>query len=665
MFTAQRETIWRVVFPSNNVGMDEEFRIAAAPIYGSGHDASGGSLSNAELHKEITGRTSLEVPPEHTYSTASYYNAFPAAYWAQWTNVQQVVLNLTVAGEGSVTVHRSDADANDYIVAKKSVNATATSPQVVQIPVPIYGMAKGGWLWFDIEASADASVTLSDASWQTEVPAKRNLTASLAITTMNKPEWCIRQFNLLADMADMNLIDAVYVVDQGSNLVEEHEGFAAAKVKLGDKLRIIQQGNVGGSGGFARGMYEVEHHGESGYALLLDDDTVLEPESVSRAIAFANHCEKPTLVGGNMLFLSEPTRICALAEVFDPQTISWGTAVKESRYDDLASTSFLDKQYLHRRVDADYNAWWMCLIPTEVIRKIGLSYPFFIKNDDVEYGVRAQRAGYRTVTVPGVCLWHQSFVDKDDQLDWQAYYHIRNRTIMGLLYANQQYKRNILKEMVRFTLSATAKMRYSAVALHQAAMRDVIAGPEHVGTILETKLPEIREIRSGFADSNMVPVEDLPDTLRAQDEKFAHLHDLSRAEAILGIGLHQIMPPRANRSAVIDGYMEPTKVHCLIDNGHSTHTVPADQLDSLVLVADDASDHWRALGLMDSAVFVDPDRRKGILLTRQPVRAITGFIRACGLYVKVIANWRTYQRQYRQAFATMVSPEWWQRYFTK
>ncbi|MFR4831367.1 MAG: glycosyltransferase family 2 protein [Bifidobacterium sp.] len=75
--------------------------------------------------------------------------------------------------------------------------------------------------------------------------------------------------------------------------MEEHEGFAAAKVKLGDKLRIIQQGNVGGSGGFARGMYEVEHHGESGYALLLDDDTVLEPESVSRAIAFANHCEKP------------------------------------------------------------------------------------------------------------------------------------------------------------------------------------------------------------------------------------------------------------------------------------------------------------------------------------------------------------------------------------
>ena len=72
MSAAQRETIWRVVFPSNSVGLDEEFRIAAAPIYGSGHDASGAALGNAELHKEITGRTSLEVPSEHTYSTASY-----------------------------------------------------------------------------------------------------------------------------------------------------------------------------------------------------------------------------------------------------------------------------------------------------------------------------------------------------------------------------------------------------------------------------------------------------------------------------------------------------------------------------------------------------------------------------------------------------------------
>ena len=671
MCNAGLEMIWRVVFPSGSVGLDEDFQAAVTSIYGSGWDSTGESVDNRMLHSWVKDRTSIEVPAGSKYSTGCYYNAFPAAYWAQWTNVQSVTLRLHTVGHGTISIYASDEKASERVIRNIEVNTTTGSAMagvfadgdIFETIIPISGMADGGWLWFDVQAAPDSSLTVSGAQWLASVPAKRVLTASLSITTMNKPEWCIRQFNLLADMADMSLIDAVYVVDQGTKLVEDADGFGEAKSKLGDKLRVIRQGNIGGSGGFARGMYEVERHGESGYAMLLDDDTVLEPESVSRAIAFANHCIEPMLVGGNMLFLSEPTRICALAEVFDAKSISWGAAVQESRYDDLASESFLDKKYLHKRVDADYNAWWMCLIPVEVIRKIGLSYPFFIKNDDVEYGVRAQRAGYRTVTVPGVCLWHQSFADKDDQLDWQAYFHIRNRTIMGLLYTNQAYRNSVLKEMVRFTMSATAKMRYSAVALHQAAMKDIMAGPEHVGSILEIRLPEIREIRGKFDDAMMVPIEELPDVLRGQGKEFEYLHDASRASAAMKIGLHQLMPPRADRDAVIDGYMEPTKVHCFIDGEHRMHNVPAEQLDTLALVADDASDHWRAAGLMDSAVFVDPERGKGILLTRNPLLAISGFIRTCTLYVRLIANWRTYQKEYRKAFAAMVSPEWWQKYF--
>ena len=45
---------------------------------------------------------------------------------------------------------------------------------------------------------------------------------------------------------------------------------------------------------------------------------------------------------------------------------------------------------MHRRIDVDYNGWWMCLIPTSIlIREIGLALPVFIKWDDVEYGIRA------------------------------------------------------------------------------------------------------------------------------------------------------------------------------------------------------------------------------------------------------------------------------------
>jgi len=64
-------------------------------------------------------------------------------------------------------------------------------------------------------------------------------------------------------------LDAVYVVDQGTRLVTEQPDFADAAKKLGDKLHVIVQGNLGGSGGFSRSMDETVRAGTSDYVLLL------------------------------------------------------------------------------------------------------------------------------------------------------------------------------------------------------------------------------------------------------------------------------------------------------------------------------------------------------------------------------------------------------------
>ena len=77
----------------------------------------------------------------------------------------------------------------------------------------------------------------------------------------------------------------------------------------------------------------------------------------------------------------------------------------------------------------------MCLIPTEVIRTIGLSLPVFIKWDDAEYGLRARAHGFPTVSLPGAAVWHVSWGDKDDLVGWQSYFHERNRLITALLYS--------------------------------------------------------------------------------------------------------------------------------------------------------------------------------------------------------------------------------------
>lgn len=51
-------------------------------------------------------------------------------------------------------------------------------------------------------------------------------------------------------------LDTVYCTDQGSDLVKDQKDFDEVAADLGKQLTYIQQANLGGSGGFSRGMYE-------------------------------------------------------------------------------------------------------------------------------------------------------------------------------------------------------------------------------------------------------------------------------------------------------------------------------------------------------------------------------------------------------------------------
>jgi galactofuranosylgalactofuranosylrhamnosyl-N-acetylglucosaminyl-diphospho-decaprenol beta-1,5/1,6-galactofuranosyltransferase len=173
---------------------------------------------------------------------------------------------------------------------------------------------------------------------------------------------------------------------------------------LGDRLRIHDQPNLGGSGGFARGIHEALVHRDCEQILLMDDDIVIEPDSVLRAIAFSRFTEHPMVVGGQMLNLQARSRLHTMGEVVDRHVFAWGPAPHVTHDHDFAEYPLRDKKSkdLHRWIDVDYNGWWMCLIPREVATALGLPLPLFIKWDDTEYGLRAQAAGYPTATLPGV-----------------------------------------------------------------------------------------------------------------------------------------------------------------------------------------------------------------------------------------------------------------------
>ncbi|MHA0111295.1 hypothetical protein ACXYUI_29865, partial [Klebsiella pneumoniae] len=61
----------------------------------------------------------------------------------------------------------------------------------------------------------------------------------------------------------------------------------------------------------------------------------------------------------------------------------------------------LTKKLPFRWAEGGYNAWWTCLIPSNVVKRIGYPMPIFFQWDDIEYGLRARGRQIPTVTLPG------------------------------------------------------------------------------------------------------------------------------------------------------------------------------------------------------------------------------------------------------------------------
>lgn len=436
----------------------------------------------------VLGRRRLRVEPGATASFGTLLSALPACHWQRSTALGGVVLQVEVRGPATVEVLRSDADGRAAVVDRR------TGPGAHEVEVPLAGFKDGGSCWFDLRAG-DGPVVLEAASWQAPGPVAAG-GVTIGITTLDRPGEVLAVLRALAgDPEVLALLDEVLVVDQGAVRLRDQPGLPAAQAALGGRLRVLEQPNLGGSGGFARSMLEALRAGRSAHLLLLDDDVAVEPDSVLRAAAFADACTRPTLVGGQMLDLRRPTVLHTPGERVDPHRFLWETVPPGREDVDLAVERWRTTPELHRRLDVGFNAWWTCLLPLEVLRRTGLALPLFLKWDDVEHGLRAAAHGVPTVTLPGVAVWHEPWAGKPDALGWQAYYHHRNRLIAGLLHSPRPLGGALWPESLQHTVRALRTGRRDVAALRLLAMRDLLDGPDRLHADLTTSLPRVHRAR--------------------------------------------------------------------------------------------------------------------------------------------------------------------------
>lgn len=448
----------------------------------------------------------VQIKPGLDVSFATYLNAFPAAYWRASTTVEEITLELELTGRGVVSVYRSDETGQRIGVAYRTVPEDGR----VELDIPLGDCADGGWIWFDLQAGEEP-LALVSGQWTTRAEPARSGLTSIGITTHNKPSWCVASLGQLADAPELlELLSQVVVVDQGTDLLENAEGFDDVAARLGEKLRVVRQGNLGGSGGFSRGMIEAVHREGTENVLLLDDDVRLEPEGIRRAITFSRYTPQPVIVGGQMCDLHRPAVLHAFSEWVNPDTFWWEPTPGTERTHDFGQTSLLETPWLHARAKGGFNGWWMCLIPVPVLEQIGYSLPLFLKWDDAEYGLRAAEAGVPTVSLPGSSIWHVAWVDKDDAIDWQSYFHVRNRLVAALLHGRRGIGGTLAALEFRSLLRRSLSMQYGTTAVRLRALREVLAGPQTLHAGIGTIVGDLRAEAATHPDMVRRAPEDVP-----------------------------------------------------------------------------------------------------------------------------------------------------------
>ncbi len=631
--------------------VDPEAAVLDADKYEVGSNRSAQQLNAAQMRQststgvsihpdQILDREALRLPAEERISFGSYFNAFPASYWRRYTIVSEVDLTLTIEGRGAtVTVYRSMANGRSQRVETVTTGDEASS--TFDFALTLKPFVDGGWYWYDVVAG-DEDVVIRSAEWAAQVPADRaeHGTVDICITTMNRPDFVAKLIGQLGSTPELRpYLDEVLVMEQGTQKMVDSEFFPDAAASLGDTLRVIEQGNLGGSGGYARGQLESVRKGTATYAMMMDDDVICEPEGVIRAVTFGDLARRPTIVGGHMFSIYSRTRLHSFGEIITPWRFWWLSAPGVFGDWDFAARNLRSTRWLHKRIDVDFNGWFMCLIPRQVLDEVGLSLPLFIKWDDSEFGLRAKAAGYPTVTMPGAAVWHIPWTDKNDALDWQAYFHLRNRFVAALLHSPYERGGRMVRESLNHQIAHLVSMQYSTVELRLMALEDVLEGPYALHDKLATRLAEVNAFRKQFTDAQLQADPDAFPPVRRHKPPRKGKDDSGVPGRMSTLVRAATMPLRQLRP------VRPTS------RQHPEAEIPA--MDA----------KWYRIARYDSAVVSMPDGNSAALYERDPERFRDLMKRTAEIHARFQREWPRLAAEYRGALGDITSPEAWEKTF--
>ncbi|HNX98692.1 MAG TPA: glycosyltransferase family 2 protein, partial [Candidatus Aminicenantes bacterium] len=186
----------------------------------------------------------------------------------------------------------------------------------------------------------------------------------------------------------------IVVVDNASS-----DGTAEAIRSLFPEVKlIVNERNLGGTGGFNTGLRHVLGANKHRYAWLLDSDVVVGLESLTGLWREFTDNPATAVTGSLILKRDAPAIVQEMGAMINLKTFEY-----ELQGRDLPLSAIgMETQ------EVDYVPACSLLVDLDKVRHVGLmDEGYFLYFDDIEWCMRFKRAGYRVVATPASRVWHR------------------------------------------------------------------------------------------------------------------------------------------------------------------------------------------------------------------------------------------------------------------
>jgi len=414
---------------------------------------------------------SIQLAHGEQLSFNTYFNSLYESFYAKYTTLSEAYYWLNLEGSFTLSVYRENNQAKRQLLHCQTVTDCHPSTPV-RVNIPDFAGQDAGRVYLELNCISDRGVFRE--SWiATDAAPNQAVHLGIVSCTYKKENYIKKTVNtILQDGSLRNKALSIFVVDNGQTL-ESH-------TFQDERVQIIPNRNLGGSGGFTRGLMEAIQNESVTHLLVMDDDIELDSEVIYKLSSLYEYAQSDFAVSGAMLDLHKKHLLFEAGANYARSIFRDGFEPFELlplKNDlNLKEPEALNTLLIEETID--YGGFWFFAFPKQFVQEIGLPLPLFIKGDDVEFGLRiSQKYQQKIVAFPTIAVWHEPFYLKFPV--WDSYYYFRNFLAIHAIHGSLSYFEAV-KDMTMRLIYTLLFFDYNSAGMLVKAFEDYIKGPEFI-----------------------------------------------------------------------------------------------------------------------------------------------------------------------------------------